>query len=63
MILFWLICIISTVIMIVSDHSLSNIILTSDAAVLEMGIGSAALFMSGPLWGSWRSKDPRRCLS
>jgi len=56
MMLFWLICIIVTAIMIVSDHSLLNIIVTPGPSALGMGFGSAALFLSGPLWASWRIK-------
>jgi len=49
--LFWALCIIAAVVVIVQGHSLWS---TLGIFIPGTCLGSAAVFMAGPLWGSWR---------
>ncbi|MBN1895846.1 hypothetical protein JW906_15265 [bacterium] len=60
MMLFWLISVICAVILFLSDHSLFDRMVTIVASVIGTGLGSAALFLAGPLWASWRMKNEGR---
>ena len=55
MLLFWALCVIAGVGVIAKDCSFLTVLNALAIFLPGMGLGSAAVFMAGPLWGSWRA--------
>jgi hypothetical protein len=51
---FWMLCIPAAVVVVIRDHSLSGILNALGIFLPGLCLGSAMVFMAGPLWGSRR---------